>query len=408
MFGARETSAAAAVPAGVWKTHIQVAILESNKPAIRTAIITALSLCVILAPVAYFWRASNAGVAEFRTDAAVLASIERRQNSIESRILSSSLATINPLSAASIASSQPTNGIPASLTSIAPPTTSIPELTSSTAQITFEEASTTSQQQQEPQQQPSTNTTLLSDLITAVSPCFLRCVGLPPSNHITVSDWNTLCQSVNATAAAAPTTSNHTTTSSNTLLKTRSVNPSAQTTLASTSTRQNYAAIVATIAANFQSMSLNAAAPPLVQSIYQAGIALLEATPTFDSPRDTVLAAAKAEQDMLCGAVTCDSTTANGVVALQAACQVILSNGTSMSPDVIQSLLQMAGFAPASNSGSRNGNNNNNGNRLPVGGVAGDTGGRGSGAWVESGAMRMLRPGWGVWVALTMGVLFLV
>ncbi|KAJ3245223.1 hypothetical protein HDU78_009703 [Chytriomyces hyalinus] len=154
-------------------------------------------------------------------------------------------------------------------------------------------------------------------------------------------------------------------------------------------------------------MSLNAAAPPLVQSIYQAGIALLEATPTFDSARDTVLAAAKAEQDMLCGAVPCDSTTANGVVALQAACQVILSNGTSMSPDVIQSLLQMAGFAPSSNGGSGN-NNNNNGNRLPVGGVAGDAGGRGSGGWVESAAVRMSRPGWDAWVGLTVGVLFLV
>ncbi|KAJ3215052.1 hypothetical protein HDU81_001502, partial [Chytriomyces hyalinus] len=307
----------------------------------------------------------------------------------------SSLATINPLSAVSIASSQPTV-ITISSNPIAPLATSIAASTSTTAQIPLEAISPTSQQQ-EPLQQPSTNTTLLSDLVTAVSPCFLKCVGLPPSNHITVSDWNTLCQSVNATAA--PTTPNNTTTTSNTLQKSRSTNPTAQTTLATTTTtHENYAAIVATIAANFQSMSLNKAAPPLVESIYQAGIAMLDATPTFDSTRDGVLAAAKAEQDVLCGAVPCDSTTANGVVALQAACQVILSNGTSMSLDVIQSLLQMAGFAPAANGVSSTGNGNNNGDRLPVGGVGAAS--RGSSGWVESAAKRMSRPGWSVWAGL--------
>ncbi|KAI8837704.1 hypothetical protein BJ741DRAFT_603061 [Chytriomyces cf. hyalinus JEL632] len=362
-----ETRAVAATPVGA-----------------RKALFITLSLCIILVPVAYLWRLSNVDVAEAGADSTHIASFDRRQDTLESRISSAT----NLSSTSSAPSSQPTSLL--SSTAIISKLKNAPRTTSSAAAAA--PATTT------PQQQSSSNATLLSELVTAVSPCFLKCVGLPPSNHITVTDWNMLCQAVNTTASPSP---KNTTPSST--MNTRPVRSNAQTSLASSS-HQNYATIVATIAGNLQ---LNKAGPPLVQSIYQAGVGLLAATPTFDTARDTVLAAAKAEQDVLCSAVTCDSTIASGVAALQAACQVILSNGTSMSPDVIQSLLQMAGVAPASK-GIPSSGVNNNGNRSPIGGVGGDAASRGSSGWVESAAMRMSRPGWDVWAGLTVGLLLLV
>ncbi|KAJ3263649.1 hypothetical protein HDU77_010296 [Chytriomyces hyalinus] len=369
MSSTRETLAVAATPAGA-----------------RKALLTALSLCIILVPVAYFWRPSNVDVAETGANSTHIASFDRRQDTFESRISSAT----NPSSTSSAPSSQPTSLL--STTTILSKLKNAPRTTSSAAA-----PATTTPQQQQPQQSTS-NATLLSELVTAVSPCFLKCVGLPPSNHITVTDWNMLCQAVNATASPSPKT-----TTPSSAINTRPVRPNAQTLLASSS-HQNYATIVATIAGNLQ---LNKAGPPLAQSIYQAGVGLLAATQTFDTARDTALAAAKAEQDVLCSAVTCDSTITSGVVALQAACQVILSNGTNMSPEVIQSLLQMAGVAPASK-GIPSSGINNNGNRSPIGGVGGDPASRGSSGWVESAAMRMSRPGWDVWVGLTVGLLFLV
>ncbi|KAI8606836.1 hypothetical protein BC830DRAFT_1176027, partial [Chytriomyces sp. MP71] len=81
---------------------------------------------------------------------------------------------------------------------------------------------------------------------------------------------------------------------------------------------------------------------PAVQSIYSAGLAMLQQSP--QNGYDAAVAAAKVGQNLLCGNARCDDTIQKGASAVELACGAILSNGSSIAPGMVNSLLSLGGF----------------------------------------------------------------